>query len=161
MNEEAYHDGSSTDLWIRSDIQNFWWEAQMYGIWQQDHICPTPTYQFLGVIVDQELRWNAQVDHTIVKGMAYVLQLCRLSSTAKGLSLWLMCQLYQAVALLKMLYAADLWFTPSFQEGSVELQWGSVGMAKWLTSVQCTAALAITRAMLKAWRLTAVCTINL
>jgi len=110
-------------------------------------ICSTPTHWFLGVIVDQELRWNVQVDHTVAKGMAYVFQLCRLSSTAKGLSLRLMRQLYQAITLPKMLYAADLWFTPSFQEGSVELQWGSVGMAKQLTSVQHITALAITRAM--------------
>jgi hypothetical protein len=33
MNEEAYRDGSGTDL-IGSDIRNFGWEARMYGIWQ-------------------------------------------------------------------------------------------------------------------------------
>jgi len=68
-------------------------------------ISPTSTHRFLGVIVDQELRWNAQVDNSIAKGTAYVLQLHRLSATSKGLPLRLMRQLYQAVALPKMLYA--------------------------------------------------------
>ncbi|KAG2063420.1 hypothetical protein BDR04DRAFT_940490, partial [Suillus decipiens] len=53
-----------------------------------------------------------QVDNAIAKGTSYVLQLRRLSSSAKGLPLRLMRQLYLAVALPKMLYAADLWFSP-------------------------------------------------
>jgi hypothetical protein len=36
-------------------------------------ISPMSTHRFLGVIVNQELRWNAQVDNSIAKGMAYVL----------------------------------------------------------------------------------------
>lgn len=71
-------------------------------------IWPTATHHFLGVVVDQELCWNTQVDNVVAKGTAYVLQLCRLSSSAKGLPLRLMHQLYQMVAILKMLYATDL-----------------------------------------------------
>jgi len=41
MNEEAYRDGSGTDLWIGSDIRNFGWEAQMYGIWHTLGIGPS------------------------------------------------------------------------------------------------------------------------
>lgn len=110
-------------------------------------IKPTFSHRFLGVIVDQELRWKAQAANAIAKGTAYVFQLRRLSTAAKGLPLHLMRQLYQAVAVPKMLYAADLWFTPSFREGSDILQRGSIGVAKRLTSVQRIAALAITGAM--------------
>ncbi|KIK32791.1 hypothetical protein CY34DRAFT_42336, partial [Suillus luteus UH-Slu-Lm8-n1] len=110
-------------------------------------IRPTPTHRFLGVIVDQELRWSAQIDNAVAKGTAYILQLRRLSSAAKGIPLRLMRQLYQAVAAPKMLYAADLWFNPTFRDGSDTLQRGSVGVAKRLSSVQRLAALSITGAM--------------
>jgi hypothetical protein len=53
-------------------------------------IRPTPTHRFLGVIVDQELRWSAQIDNAVAKGTAYILQLRRLSSAAKGIPLHLM-----------------------------------------------------------------------
>lgn len=56
-------------------------------------------------------------------------------------------QLYQAVAVPKMLYAVDLWFSPVYQEGTDTLQRGSVGVAKRISSVQRIAALAITGAM--------------
>jgi hypothetical protein len=110
-------------------------------------IQPTPTHRFLGVILDQELRWKPQVDNAIARGTAYVFQLRRLSTTAKGIPLRLMRQLYQAIAIPKMLYAADLWFSPVYREGTDELQRGSVGVAKRISSVQRIAALAITGAL--------------
>jgi len=110
-------------------------------------IQPTHSHRFLGVILDQELRWKLQVDNAIARGTAYVLQLRRLSTATKGLPMQLMRQLYQAVALPKMLYAADLWFSPSYRDGSDTLQRGSIGVAKKLTSVQRIAALAITGAL--------------
>ncbi|KAG2068144.1 hypothetical protein BDR04DRAFT_1025367 [Suillus decipiens] len=54
------------------------------------------------------------------------------------------------VALLvvpKIMYALDLWFTPSYWDGSNNLQHGSIGVAKKLASVQCIIAIAITGAM--------------
>lgn len=110
-------------------------------------IHPSPTHRFLGVILDQELHWRAQADNTVMKGIAYVLQLRRLSTSAKGLPLRLMCQLYLAVAVPKMIYAADLWFSPVYREGSNTLQRGSIGVAKRLSTVQCLVAIAITGAM--------------
>jgi hypothetical protein len=97
-------------------------------------IRPSPTHRFLGVILDQELRWKAQVDNAVAKGTAYVMQLRRLSTMSKGIPLRLMRQLYQATAVPKMLYAADIWFTPAFQDGSDTLQRGSIirhPMMKW------------------------------
>jgi hypothetical protein len=82
---------------------------------QGAEIRPTPTHRFLGVILDQELRWKAQVDNALARGTSYILQLRRLSATTKGLLLRLMRQLYQAVAVPKMLYAVDLWFSSVFQ----------------------------------------------
>jgi hypothetical protein len=82
------------------------------------------------VILDQELHWKAQVDNAIAQGTAYVLQLCHLSTATKGILLRLMQQLYQAIAILKMLYAADLWFSSVHKEGTDNLQWGSIGITK-------------------------------
>ncbi|OJA18739.1 hypothetical protein AZE42_12536 [Rhizopogon vesiculosus] len=110
-------------------------------------IQPTPTHRFLGVIVDQGLRWNAQVDNALARGTAYILQLRRLSSSSKGLPMRLMRQLYQAVALPKMLYAADLWFSPILRENTNSLQHGSIGVAKRISSIQRIATLAITGAL--------------
>jgi hypothetical protein len=60
-------------------------------------IHPVQTNHFLGVILDQELHWKAKVDNTIARGLAYVMQLCHLSMSAKGLPMQLMCQLYLLV----------------------------------------------------------------
>jgi hypothetical protein len=114
---------------------------------QGNIIRPSPTHKFLGVILDQELRWKAQVDYAVAKGTAHVMQIRRLSTMTKGIPMRLMRQLYQAVAIPKMLYAADLWFTPAFKDGSDTPQRGSLGTAKHLNTVQCIALLAITGAM--------------
>lgn len=81
------------------------------------------------------------------KGTTYVFQLYRLSSTAKGLPLWLMHQLYMAVAIPKMLYTADLWFTPTYRNSMDQLQHRSIKIARKLSRVQCIAAITITGAM--------------
>ncbi|OJA12244.1 hypothetical protein AZE42_13638 [Rhizopogon vesiculosus] len=65
---------------------------------QGSTIHPTATHCFLGVIMDQELCWSAQVDNAIAKGTAYVMQIRRLSTMSKGIPLRLMRQLYQAIA---------------------------------------------------------------
>lgn len=110
-------------------------------------IMPTPTHKFLGVILDQELRWKAHINYAIAKGTRYILQLCHLSSTSMGLPMCLIRQLYQVVAILKMLYVADVWFSPAFKEGSDNTQRGSIGIAKRISTVQCMAAIVITGAM--------------
>jgi hypothetical protein len=110
-------------------------------------IQPSPTHKFLGVILDQELRWKEHVAYAIAKGTAYTLQLRRLSSTATGMPIKLARQLYQVVAIPKMLYTADVWFTPAYWEGSDIAQRGSLGVARKMTTVQRIAAIAITGAM--------------
>lgn len=114
---------------------------------QGNVICPSPTHKFLGVMLDQELWWHAQVDYAVVKGIAHVMQIQRLSTMTKGIPMRLMHQLYHAVAIPKMLYAADMWFTPAFRDGSDVPQRGSLGVVKRRTTVQRIALLAITGAM--------------
>lgn len=110
-------------------------------------ITPTATHRFLGVILDQALRWNAHIAYALAKGTAYVFQLRRLSSTSTGIPLSLMRQLYLAVALPKMLYAVDLWYRPLFVGDTDTFQHGSIGVVRRLRRVQRIAALSITGAM--------------
>ena len=104
-------------------------------------------HKFLGVIVTNTLSWSVQITHAIAKGTAYILQLKRLSSVANGIPLSLMCQLYRAVAVPKMLYTVDVWFRPTYIDNHNTSQSGSKGMACTLEKVQCTALLSIMGAM--------------
>ncbi|OJA13527.1 hypothetical protein AZE42_13860 [Rhizopogon vesiculosus] len=56
-------------------------------------------------------------------------------------------QLYQATAVPKMLYAASLWFTPVYQNGSDHPLRGSMGVARRLSTVQRMAAVSMTGAL--------------
>jgi hypothetical protein len=116
-------------------------------ILQGINIHPSATHKFLGGILDQELRWKPQADYALAKGTAYVLQFKCLSTMTKGIPLCQMRQLYQASAVPKMIYAASLWFNPTFTENSNMLQQGSLGIAKWMASIQHIATLAMTGAM--------------
>ncbi|KAI5985866.1 hypothetical protein EDD15DRAFT_2110079, partial [Pisolithus albus] len=62
-------------------------------------ITPSRTHKFLGVVIDQTLRWNAQVAHALSKGTAYAMQISRIASANKGLPAYLLRRLYLAVAL--------------------------------------------------------------
>jgi hypothetical protein len=96
-------------------------------------INPTVMHKFLGVILDQALRWQPHIAYAIAKGTAYVLQLRRLSTTSTGIPISLMRQLYLSVALPKMLYAVDLWFHPMYTGRSDTPQRGSIGVAKCIS----------------------------
>ncbi|KIJ11403.1 hypothetical protein PAXINDRAFT_84599 [Paxillus involutus ATCC 200175] len=107
----------------------------------------SPTHHFLGILVDNMLRWHAHARYAIGKGTAYVMQLRRLALSVKGIPLSLMKQLYTSVALLKMLYTVDLWFRPLYEEAHDTAHRGSIGLAKRLSKVQHLAIISITGAM--------------
>jgi hypothetical protein len=79
---------------------------------RQTTISPVPSHKFLGVIFDQELRWNLQVEHAVAKAARWVSLFKRIARTRTGLSAPLLRRLYKAVAIPKATYAADVWFTP-------------------------------------------------
>jgi ribonuclease HI/exonuclease III len=109
-------------------------------------IKPVKSHKFLGVIFDQELRWQEQVAQAIGKGSKYTAQIARLSRTATGISSHLMRQMYISAAVAKMTYAADVWYTP-ITVNSRGRKTGSAGVTKKLASVQRSAALTITGAL--------------
>ncbi|THH05611.1 hypothetical protein EW146_g9856 [Bondarzewia mesenterica] len=103
-------------------------------------IQPTASTRYLGVIIDQELRWQAQAHSAVGKGMAWTSQLKRLAKPSTGIKPALLRQLYAGVAIPKMMYAADVWCTPIYETEDGKKARGSVEMATVLTRVQRTAA---------------------
>ena len=69
-------------------------------------------HKFLGVILDQELKWHAHVNYALAKGTKWVTQYCQLAKNMKGVSAKYMRRFYIMIAIPHMLYAADLFLTP-------------------------------------------------
>ena len=100
-------------------------------------LAPQATHKFLGVLLDQELWWSHQASSAIAKALW----------PSTGICPCLMRQLFNAVAVPKMAYAANIWYTPvSKRQGRTRLS-GSVGITGKLVSLQRMAMLAITGAL--------------
>ena len=76
--------------------------------------------KFLGVIVDNTLRWKEQSAAALAKGHDWIIQFGRLAKPTKGVSRGNMRRLYLAIAVPRMLYAADVFLTP--QTHTIESQ---------------------------------------
>ena len=81
-------------------------------ILRQTIITPTTHHKFLGVIFDQDLRWRQHTDYTVAKASKWISLFKRITKTQSGLLSQLLRRLYIAVAVPKITYAADVWFTP-------------------------------------------------
>jgi ribonuclease HI len=103
---------------------------------------PTESHKFLGVIIDQELRFKEQVNYALQKGSKFVEQYRRLAKPSRGVPARHMRQYYLAVAVPKLLYAADIFLVPGTARSK-----GTKGHINKLARVQRQAALAITGAM--------------
>ena len=113
------------------------------------HACilPQPTHRFLGIMLDQELRWKQQADSALARATKWTLAFQRPAKSFSGVNLRLMRQLYRAVAIPKILYAVDVWYTPIHKKHGAHKSSGSVGTTNKFISFQRTAALAITGAL--------------
>lgn len=72
---------------------------------------PVNTYRFLGVIFDPKLKWKAQHEKASSSAIAWTNLVRRLAHTASGISANGIQQLYLTVAIPKMAYAAEVWYT--------------------------------------------------
>lgn len=70
-------------------------------------ITPKSSHKFLGVLVDQELRYREHANYALAKGTKWVSQIRRLATTTRGLSSRYARRLYLAVAVPRILYAVD------------------------------------------------------
>ena len=108
----------------------------------------SPSLKFLGIILDQELRFTAQADNAAAKGKFWITQTRRIAKSSKGIKGHLARQLYMAAAVPAMLYGASVWLTPIRRSGSRGTKSkGSIGTANKLSRVQRMAATHITGAL--------------
>jgi len=67
-----------------------------------------PTYKYLGVVFDSQLRWSAHHHKVITNATWWSLQIARLSRISGGMPPRRLCQLYNTVAVPAFIYAADV-----------------------------------------------------
>src|ERR1700678_1707490 len=70
------------------------------------------SYKYLGVQIDSQLRWKEQAQQATANAPKWILQFRRLTRPSTGVRSRLMRQLYLAVALPKITYGLDIWYTP-------------------------------------------------
>ena len=105
------------------------------------------SFKYLGVQVDMQLNWKEQAQQATANTTKWILQYRRLTRPTTGVSNKLMRQLYLAVALPKITYGLDIWYSPPLKPPGATRNTGSVGTLRCLQKVQCTATLAITGAL--------------
>lgn len=103
-------------------------------------------HKFLGVILDQELRFREHAAYAHGKGTTVAMQARRLARTNGGVKGAFMRRMYEAVVVPSMLYAADVWCTPDVETEGKTTKGSQSFMAK-LGRVQRTSALQITGAL--------------
>ena len=97
--------------------------------------------------MDDELRWAVHVQYAQGKATAWTLQFRRLAHQSKGVSPEIMRRLYLTVLIPKLMYAADVWYTPIYQEDHCKTRSGNVGFARTFGSIQRMAVLSISGAL--------------
>src|SRR6266481_6313096 len=99
-------------------------------------IKPSSSHKYLGVMFNHELCWREQTESVVAKATNWTLCFRCLARPVMGVKPSLMCQLFQAVAVPRFTYAADIWFTPVCRHPDDAQATGSVKVAQRWTSVQ-------------------------
>ena len=102
------------------------------------------SYKYLGIQVDAHLRWKEQAQRAIANATKWILQFRRLTKPSTGVKSRLMRQLYLSVALPKITYGIDIWYTPPTKPAGYTRNTGSAGTLRQLQKAQRLATLAIT-----------------
>jgi ribonuclease HI/endonuclease/exonuclease/phosphatase family metal-dependent hydrolase len=104
-------------------------------------------YKYLGVQIDAQLRWKEQAQRATANATKWILQYRRLTRPSTGVGSKLMRQLYLSVALPKITYGIDIWYTPPNKPAGYTKNTGSVGVLHNLQKTQRLATTAITGTM--------------
>jgi hypothetical protein len=107
----------------------------------------TDCFKYLGIQIDAQLRWKEQAQRATANATKWILQYRRLTRPSTGVGSKLMRQLYLAVALPKITYGLDVWYTPPFKPAGFTKNTGSVGALRNLEKTQRLATTAITGSM--------------
>jgi ribonuclease HI len=107
-------------------------------------IQPVDSAKYLGVVFDRNLNWKVQQAHAVEKGTKWAAQIRRLARLTWGITPKYARRLFISVALPRMLYAIDVWYTPSSVEHADTRAIGTAKVTKQVETVQRAGALAIT-----------------
>jgi len=107
---------------------------------------PSPNAKLLGVILDSRLTWTAHHEKVREKAVKWTMAFKRFTRTASGMMMNEARKLYNAVAVPKITYAADLWFRSkkSSQTNRNPADFGPTLLTRRLESIQRQAAISIT-----------------
>ena len=134
-------------------------EIQLNG--HTHRLKPQPVAKWLGLLIDEQLRWKAQIEVMGEKGEGWNNKFRRIAKTSSGVTANRMHNFYEAIAIPRMLYGAEVFAAPE-----IATKKGRRGRKKWrpknsvikkLTTTQRKAAIIITGAM----RTTAADTLNI
>ena len=106
-----------------------------------------PHAKLLGVTFDSRLSWTIQHVRVREKATKFTAAFRRFTRATSGIRPAEALKLYNAVAVTRICYAADLWYTPPLRKSEDSKRQGSVRLTKQLESIQRQAAIAITGAM--------------
>ena len=110
----------------------------------QRTIQPADSTKYLGVLIDRNLNWKAQQAYAMEKGAKWTAQIRRLTRPTWGITPKYAKRLYISVALPRILYAVDVWCTPTSCEHPGPKAIGSAKVTKQIATIQRAGALAIT-----------------
>ena len=97
---------------------------------------PSDNTKYLGVIVDRNLTWKAQQSYAVEKGTKWAAQIRRLTQPSWGITPKYAKCLFISIALPRVLYAVDVWCSPSDGTRKGPIAIGSVKTSNQITSVQ-------------------------
>ena len=110
----------------------------------QEEVQEVTSYKYLGIQIDNRLKWKEQAQRATANATKWILQFRRLTKINTGIKAKLMRQLYLAVALPKITYGIDIWYTPPNKPAGYTKNQGSAGILRNLQKIQRIATLAIT-----------------
>jgi len=110
----------------------------------QRTVKPVDNAKYLGVVFDRNLNWKTQQEHAVGKGTKWAAQIRRLARPQWGITPKYAKRLFTSVALPRIMYAIDIWCTPTSSEHPGPMAIGSAKVTKQIATIQRAGALAIT-----------------
>ncbi len=104
-------------------------------------------FKYLGIRIDAQLNWKEQAQRSTANATSWIMQYRRLTRPQTGVGGRLMRRLYLAVALPKIMYGIDTWYTPPHKTPGTTKNAGSVSALRSLQKIQRVATIAITDAL--------------
>src|ERR1700678_879 len=107
-----------------------------------------PSHKFLGVILNDELRYKQHADYALAKGTEWEARIRSIARMARGAKGSFIKRLYHSVGLAKMLYAADVWCTSPIDKPGASTRTSShvikMEQVQWKVGLRITGALRTT-----------------